>query len=65
MCRSWRAGARHYRRGLSLRIVERISRSERCQSSVLFFEALAKTELGKIKTEVLRQEVLAQTRCHR
>jgi acyl transferase domain-containing protein/acyl-CoA synthetase (AMP-forming)/AMP-acid ligase II/thioesterase domain-containing protein len=27
-------------------------------SSVLFFDALAKTELGKIKTEVLRQEVL-------
>ena len=27
-------------------------------SSVLFFEGLAKTELGKIKTEALRQEVL-------
>jgi acyl transferase domain-containing protein/acyl-CoA synthetase (AMP-forming)/AMP-acid ligase II/thioesterase domain-containing protein len=27
-------------------------------SSVLFFESLAKTKLGKIKTEVLRQEVL-------
>lgn len=27
-------------------------------SSVLFFEGLAKTELGKIKTEVLRQQVL-------
>ena len=27
-------------------------------SSVLFFEALAKTALGKIRTEVLRQEVL-------
>lgn len=27
-------------------------------SSVLFFKGLAKTELGKIKTEVLRQEVL-------
>jgi acyl transferase domain-containing protein/acyl-CoA synthetase (AMP-forming)/AMP-acid ligase II/thioesterase domain-containing protein len=27
-------------------------------SSVLFFEALAKTELGKIRIEVLRQEVL-------
>jgi len=27
-------------------------------SSVLFFEALAKTELGKIRTEMLRQQVL-------